>query len=214
MSWTTAVTELRQLLNDGPTDRLRHRKRVFGDVNGTNVVFKTLEFRRVTNFTTAVAPLGVFVNGSPVTVATDFAEVGEFNLSAAPVDGDVVEATYYTQHFLDAELEQYAKNGALWLTSSDDLNAIVGGLRPAVLNWGAGDAYQKLALKWAERLSETYRLEDQPDPDRQTNPNMYQKLAQDFYKKAKSLRDDFYTRQGQNLQPLFGVARGNLKNIP
>jgi hypothetical protein len=217
MSWpiNTAVSELRTLLHDGPTDKYRHRKRVFGQVNGTNLRFKTLEYRRVTDFSDAAAvyPLGVFVNETllaPASVPTDFIAEGEFTLLVAPVDGDVVSASYYIQYFTDAELTTFMENAAKWLIQTADTTNLDACLQQSALRYGAYEAYQKLAMRFIERLSETYRLSDQPDPDRQTLVTQFKSLADDFFKQAVEVRNDCYGRSGKNLQPSWGFSQGRI----
>src|SRR5512135_546208 len=98
MSWSTAISDLRTLLNDNPLNRYCYRKKVFGKLDGVNVNFKTFEFRRVTDFTTAELPLAVYLNGSPIDVSkieNDNTVTGEFALVDAPIDGDELTATYY-----------------------------------------------------------------------------------------------------------------------
>lgn len=209
MSWTTAVDDLRRLLSDGAKDRLRHRKRVFGTINGTNLVFKTLEFRRVTDFTTATAPEGVYVDGLTVAVASDDLASGEFTLATAPLDGSVVEATYYMQWFTDAELLGFLTDAAYWLLIDQPTN-IPAGLRPAALHYGAQEAYQKMALRWAENLSETYRLEDAPGENAFEIVDKYRQAAMDMHKKSVDLRDGYYTRSGKNLSPNFASIAGRV----
>jgi len=79
--WTTAKLELRNLIADNSSDKLRYKKRVIGIVNGTNKVFKTFERRRITDFTdgTLSQQLGVFVDGVKQTVVTDSPVIGEFS---------------------------------------------------------------------------------------------------------------------------------------
>lgn len=211
MSWTTFVTDVRRLLSDGPKDRLRHRKRVLGQIDGSNVTFKTLEFRRVTDFTTAASPEGVYVNGMTAAVASDSLESGEFQLTTAPVDGDVVEATYYTQWFTDDEINGFGEDAANWLKLGDIAN-IPDGLKPAALHYCLQSAYQKLSIRWSEMLSETYRLEDTPQENVIKMADSYRTTAMDMHKKATTLRDDFYKGSGRNFAPTFGIVTGNVRD--
>ena len=66
MQWSTSVADLRAWLNDGPTDKLVSRKRCLGRIDGSNKIFKTFEFRRVTDFTTATSPFGVYVGPTQI----------------------------------------------------------------------------------------------------------------------------------------------------
>jgi len=98
MAWTNlpgAITEIRQLMNDGPTDKLRYRQRLIGVQNGLNAYFKTFEFRRVTSFVGATTPVGVYLNYVPTTVISDDLPSGEFQLATIPTDADDLRATFY-----------------------------------------------------------------------------------------------------------------------
>jgi len=221
MPWLTeadAITDLRNLLSDGPTDKLAYRKRVIGDANGTNLRFKTFEFRRVTNFTSDPSTsLGVFINGVRVDPTTGYTSddraVGEFVLNVTPpANTDYVEASYYVQWFLDSELTIFLKEATLWLTSAEDPTKVAPGLQPAVKYFAAQEAYHKLALRWAQKMSEVYKTEDAP-ADVKAVIDSYRNLAVDAKKKAVELRDQFYTRQGQALQPLFGTFQGQVNAI-
>jgi hypothetical protein len=212
MSWTTYAEEVRRLLSDGPKDRLRHRQKVFGQVDGTNKVFKTLEFRRVTDFTTASAPEGVYVNGVAAAVTSDDLDSGEFELTDAPVDGDVVEATHYVQWFTDDELTQFISDAARWL-SFGTAGDVPPGLQPSALHFALQEAYQKLSIRWSEMLSNTYRLEDMPADNIVKMAESFQKSADLMHKKSTDLRNDFYTRQGQNRSPNFGTILGHVPDV-
>jgi len=210
VSWTTAVADLRALLSDGPTDKLR-QKRVLGNQDGVRTKFKTFEFRRVTDFTTATAPLGVFVDGTAVTVSADDVATGAFTLAVAPTNGQEIEARYYMQWFIDSELQTFLRSASQWLGLGATFANVPAGLQPSALQYAAADAYQKLALRWAEHQSETYRLEDQPDGKLKSVADQYRAMSTDHRKLALSNRDEFYKRQGQALQPLFRTIQGNAK---
>lgn len=212
MSWTTANVDIRRILSDGPKDKLRHRKRVFGKIDGTNTKFKTLEFRRLTTLVGAVAPEGAYVDGVLAAVTSDdFSNTGEFTLTTAPVDGEVVEATYFIQWFLDTEIDGFAQDAANWLGFGLAVD-IPPGLRPAAIHYAAQEAYLKLAVRWAEELSETYRLEDAPSDGAFEVVDKYRQIAMDMHKKSMALRDDYYTRSGKTKQPSFGIIAGAVKD--
>lgn len=215
MSWTTSNADLRRLLSDGPADKLAARKRVIGELNDENVTFKTFEFRRVQDFTVEEAPFGVYLNGIRLNaglVLNDFPGEGIFTLTNAPSDGDVLEATYYYQWFLDEEMNDFNLKAAQWLGFGEVVQ-VVPGLQESALHFAAQSAYLKLAIRWMQNASDTYRLEDSPDPKIKTAGDHYRSLAEFMFKKAKALRDDFYTRQGQNLQPLFGMVVGAARDV-
>lgn len=217
MAWTTATDELRTFLSDGPTDKLRHRKKVFGECNGTNVLFKTLEFRRVTNFTSDTVPLGIWKNGvllAPADVANDYVGEGDFELVTAPVDGDLIEATYYCQWFLDSEITTFLTYGSNFLGFGGDYTQTPSGLQPALIHFAAGEAYQKLALKWAEWTADTYRLDDNPREKQSSVMDQYLKLSEAMRKKAGELRKSYYERNDQGSAPLFGISLGSVRKMP
>ncbi len=218
MSWTTALSDLKSLLSDGPTDRNAYRKKCFGYVDGSNVSFRSLEFRRVTDFTDPIgsaAPLGVYVDGVRVptaSVLSDDTATGEFSLVNAPVGGQVVEASYYYKWFNDSELTTFLGDASQWLLSDTDYTKIPPGLVPAAKYYAAQEAMHKMAAKWVERLSEQYLVEDAPDRKNQGIADSYRKLANDYKIKSLELRDQYYTRQGQSLQPLFGNNFGAVRD--
>lgn len=212
MSWTAALDDVRRILSDGPKDKLRHRKRVFGKIDGTNTKFKTLEFRRLTNLVGAVAPVGAYVDGSLAAVTSDDpSDTGEFAITTPPTDGQVVEATYFIQWFIDTEIQGFLTSAANWL-QIDVYDNIPPGLRPAAIHYAAQEAYLKLAVRWAEELSETYRLQDAPSEGAFDVVDKYRQIAMDMHKKSMALRDDYYTRSGQAKQPLFGTIAGNVSD--
>lgn len=211
MTWSNASSELRTLLSDGPTDKLRHLKFAIGIINGANKNFKTFEYRRITNLKTeASAFLGVFVNNTKVTLSSDDPSTGDFVLTAAPADGYDVLCSYYYQWFLDSELDTFLQNGADWLGLGTTLQ-VPPGLHAAVMKYAAHDAFQKLSLRFSESLSAVYRTEDAPDQSLESMVGTYKKLADNLYDEAVKLRDDYYKRQGRALQPLWGFVRGTVR---
>lgn len=212
--WADPVGDVRKILSDGPTDKLRYRKQVLNQVGGSNQIFKTFEMRRVTDFTqSGISPCGVFVNGSSVTVDNDDLMSGEFKLDVAPNEGDELRATYYVQWFLDSELEEFLTQAAEWIGTQDDYVDITEDLRPAAKEYAASVAYQKLAAKFAENLSETFQLSDAPDQKRFDPVSAYMKISDSKMKRAQSLRDDVYKgRKGQAGAPIFGTIRGRARD--
>jgi hypothetical protein len=219
MSWSTAVSDLRTLLSDGPTDRYSSRKRCFGEINGTNQTFKTFEFRRITDFTTASAPQGVYVSGTLVPasgIQADYVSTGEFTFTTSyiPVDGQLVEASYYSQWFLDNELQTFLATASNWLISNSDWTVIAPGLWPCALKYAAAEAYLKMSIRWRTFLSEMYRVEDEPHKPGMAPADDYAKMSETFREQALKARDEFYTRQGRSLQPLFSSVIGNAPKMP
>lgn len=212
-SWTTSVSDLRTKLSDGETDKLRSFKPVFGVVDGTNIRFKTLEYRRTTDFTvTGQDPLGVYRDGillDPTTeITSDDPGTGFFKLVTAPSGRQQVECTYYMRWFLDSELQEFLRLAMNWLGLGDDYTLLDMGLRPAALAYAAAEAYQKLTLRWTESISSNFRLEDAPNAEQRTPVDYYKSLTEMFRKEAYKERDAYYSRQGQSLAPLRGYVRG------
>lgn len=205
MSWDSAITDLRVKLSDGPSDRLRAFKKVLGIADGTNAMFKTFEFRRYTDFTTASLPEGIYIDSIPIAasgVSMDSTGTGFFTLLTAPAANATIEATYYNRWFLDSELDEFLRIANNWLGLADDYTNLNTGLRPSALDYAAAEAYTKMAMRWVEAMSETYLLQDAPKDDAASDVNYYKGMADLFRKNAKALRDDFYTRQGQPGAPL------------
>lgn len=215
MAWLTAKQDLRILLSDGPTDRYSYRKQVFGELNGSNTRFKTFDPRRVTVFTQTPS---VFLNGnllSTSAVVDDNAYTGEFILQDAPNDGDILEASYYSQWFLDAELDDFLSQAGLWTLGSFDFSLIPNGLIPACKKYAAAEAYLKLAIRWREHTSSFFKVEDAPNPDANAKTDSFIKMSEMFRKEALDARTEYYkTRQGQALQPLFGTVSGTIRSMP
>lgn len=218
MTWSTAAADLRTKLSDNTTDRLRAYKRVLGNMNGTNKIFKTFEYRRITNFTTASSPLGIYKNSvllANAAFTSDDTTTGYFTLVTAPVDGDVLEATYYVQYFTDDELITFLASGSKFLGFSNDYTVVPDGLQAGALEYAAGEAYAKLALRFADTMSDTYRMEDMPDKERQMIISSFKDASAAAFKEAKEKRNDYYeNRQGQALAPLFGTNLGNVRDVP
>jgi hypothetical protein len=215
MAWLTAKQDLRILLSDGPTDRFCFRKQVFGELNGSNTRFKTFDFRRVTNF---LQTPGVFLNGNLLAtsaVSADNPYNGEFILQTPPIDGDLLEANYYIQWFLDSELDDFLQQAALWTLGTFDVTQVSNGLIPACKKYAAAEAYLKMAMKWRDYLSSGFKVEDAPNPDAAAKTNEFLEMSKTFRKEALDARTEFYqTRQGQALQPLFGNVIGSVRSMP
>lgn len=223
MNWLTAETDLRTQLSDGPKDKHCYRKSLFGELNGTNLRFKTLEFRRLNNFTdTAVdsptatlPPLGVWLNGvilSASDIDSDNPETGDFVLKVAPENGDTLEASYYAQWFNADEIAQFLRFACNWLAFGDDFTLISPGLRPAAIQYASAEAYQKLASRWSQMLSEQYLRQDATEKERFAIVDAWMKASETARKNAYKARDDFYSRSGQSNIPYASSIQGSVPN--
>ncbi len=216
MSWdlSTAILDCRKILSDGPTDKLRYRKKIIGQIDGSNKTFKTFEMRRITALVGAAAPSGIYLNNALTTVVSEDLISGEFTLSATANDGDLIVGTYYVQWFNDDEITQFLSSAAEWILSIDDSTQITPDLRPAAKAYVASEAYSKLSLRFAENLAETYQLHDAPDEKRFNPVTAYSKMAADKLKMAFELRDDVYKdRKGQAKAPRFATISGRTKDV-
>lgn len=219
--WATeseALLDLRRLVSDSSTDKLCDMKLVFGKIDGSNTRFKTFERRRLTNFTEDAddpSPVGVYVNNERIAsaaVSSDDPTSGSFLLASPPEDGDEVRATYYYQWFIDDDCNQFLVNACQWLGFGTNYLNISDGLQPAALHYAAQEAYSKLSLWFSTKISNQYMLDDAPDSGNQGVVNSYKDLAEFFHKKSISLRDNFYTRQGQSLSPLYKSVGGVVRD--
>lgn len=217
MTWLDPIGDLRTLLSDGPTDKLRANQKIFGTQNGTNLLFKTFEFRRVTNFADpdTLPPLGYYLNDvlqTSAVVASDDPITGYTTFTGLTIGpDDLLNATFYVQWFTDAELTTFLVLASNWIGQDDQYGNTPSGLKTALLQYAMGQAYQKLALKYAESLQSTYRLEDKPDPEFLKLVSAYQDAADNYLGMAKDTRDDFYSRKGQSLSPYSRNVIGNIR---
>lgn len=215
MSWATlaaATDDLRRLMADGPTDKIAYDKKLIGLPNGVNVRFKSFEARRVTNFSSPTSPEGVYVNGAAVTVASDDPVSGALVLTIAPVDGDSVTGTYYYQWFLDADVQQFVQNAVERVLSVPDPTKVPDGLAPAILHYASAEAFNKLAMRWTTDIAATYLMEDMPRDKQGNLINPYLQMAKQMEKTGETLRNDYYSRQGQSNAPLFASIPGAVRD--
>lgn len=216
MSWTTAISDVRKILSDGPTDKLAFQKKVIGRQDGTNLVYKTFEARRISSFLgTPTVPAGVFLDGLAKSVTAEDLESGQFTVAApAPGQSQLLNATYYYRWFNDDELNEFLIDAAEWLGLSSAYIDIPEGLRPAAKEYAAHKAYQKLVSKMSVNLAETYQLYDAPDEKRFNPVSTYAKVSMDKFKLATQMRDDFYSRKGQAKAPRSVSIPGRVRDVP
>lgn len=221
-SWPTlqaAIDDLRRFVNDGPRDRPVKRKQVIGRVDGINVHYMTWDDRIIAN------TLQVSLNDvayDPSQVVVDDSLMGMFHLVESPGPPVVpapaqqtVRAAYYFQYFLDSELSEAIMMSTEIITSSDDPTTVAPGLKPAAIHFGASFAYGKQAMRWAQRKSAEFILEEEPlSDDAMNRPNLFAKLQANYYKQGISLRDSYYMRDGRRNAPAFNVFKPNTTPSP
>jgi hypothetical protein len=208
--WPTmdvARVDLRLFLADGPTDRPVKSKQVVGPVNGINATFLTWEDRLVED------TLFVTVNGQEI-AGGDLDTVdyvfGKFTFPAnqIPPANLPIHAAYYFQYFLDEDLDAALLSAVGQLTSGSDPAAVPHGLHQAALNFAGYFAYSKQAMKWAQRMSDRFILQEQPlDSDAMNRSNMFRSMANDMAKVARDWRDDYYKGQGRRETPAWAVFK-------
>ena len=213
--WQSAITDVRTLLSDGPTDKLLWMKSVVGVLNGTNTIYKTFESRRISPLVGASgSPVGVFDNGALVSVTAEDLESGQFTLAVAPTNGDILVASYYYHWFDDPEIDQFLTTASEWISGTDDYSSTPQGLWPAAKTYAAASGYQKLVSKMSINLAETYQLSDAPDSKRFDPVKVYGDLAKTMFSLAFELRDDVYkNRKGQALAPIARTMSGRVKDV-
>ncbi len=212
MAWTTAISDLRLQISDGPKDKLAMQKALVGVVNGTNKIFKTFDFRVLTNFVGAAAPFGVYVNDALATVDSHDLESGFIVLNAAPIAGDNVHANYYHQWFNDTQLEQFLLSANLFLNKGIFYSNLEEGLRVIALEYAKYLAYNELAVRTARTLADTFRFEDSSGKDRSAEPNFH-RMATSCYDKALEMRKEYYSGAGRQHIPSFVLSKGNVKDV-
>lgn len=198
----TAVGELRTYLNDGPQDRPVKQKKLVGEVDGTNTEFFIFEERVV------VGSLSVTVNFTPVASTLSDPVLGVVTLPTPPDRGTTVRGRYYFQYFTDAELQESLLNACGQVLSVEDVTQIGIGLKQPVLAYAGYFAYTKQSIRWAQRMSQKFLLDEEPLQSENNNrSNLFKQMAKGFMDDARIMRDDFYKRQSRALAPAAAVTK-------
>lgn len=208
----TAIGELRTFLNDGPQDRPIKSKQLVGPVDGVNTTFETFDDRLVSGTLVVTFNYASVPGGTVVTVLD--AVLGLITIVPAPASGITVRARYYYQYFLDVDLREALLLGVEQVTESADITSIALGLKSTTLNYAGYFAFTKQSIRWAQRMSERFILEDAPlDGEPQMRPNLFRQLAGDFFRTANTMRDSFYKRDSRRHAPAFAVYKPNVPPI-
>jgi len=210
----TARSELRAFLNDGPTDRPIKSKILIGPVDGVNRAFYTFEDRIVLGSLVASIEFVDLPTQGVTTATLVDSVIGLISLDAPPPQQTTLRARYYFQYFLDAELDEALRNASGELQESDDITLTPFGLKNSAMNFAGYFAFTKMAIRWAQRMSERLILEDSPvEGGNVGTSNLFNQLAQSYLKNAILLRDSLYMRHGRRNAPAFSVFKPRIPII-
>lgn len=212
---TTAIGDLRTFLNDGPTDRPIKQKTAVGVVDGTNPNFFTFEDRIVAGtLQVSIDFVAIGLQVPPIGLTVLDLVMGHFQLSPPPQSSQVVRCSYYYQIFLDADLQDAISRGMGQVFDTADITTIPIGLGQVVLNFAGYFAFTKAAIRWAERKTKQFILEEEPVVQETMNrANHYKSLAKGFMDEARILRDDYYRRQSRSLAPAAKMFKPRIRGI-
>lgn len=147
---SSAVSNLRSLLGDNPSDKFEFKTDVYPTPNGVTTRFFVGQTRLVSG-TLEVYHNGVLipaVSGSAIDTAK-----GSFDYTAAdgPPKGQV-EASFYYQWFTDSDLEAFITEASQMLNFESPSGDFAIGLRPTLLSWACYNAYMRKAAEFAETV--------------------------------------------------------------
>src|SRR3990172_615176 len=212
-TWPTlgaALTDLRAFLSDGPQDKPVKGKAIIGRIDGVNTGFYTWDDRLVKG------SLTVSVNDADaaVSILDPDLVLGYFTFTTAPPIGAVIRAHYFYQYFFDSELEVALTQAASQTDAAGNVTLIAPGLQLSILHFAGFLAYEKMAMKWTERLSSRFLLLEAPiEQDLLSKSNMFRDIARDLRESARVIRLDYYQSQGRRATPAFGTYFPNIPNI-
>lgn len=211
MSYTQAITELRQLLGDTDKDKRSSRKKLIGNVDGDNKKFRAYDKRIVED------TLEIFVNGTIVPFSLDSANSSEIILNSAPEPNSKIEASYYWQWWNDDELKTFLKMGAESLGVVDETNlkiweTVPDGLRGSLLYYAASHSVRRQIMFMINRRHSGEFLLEQDKGGDEGFAELIKALEMTyemFAKTGKSERDDFIQKRGQQKNPAFKLKAGS-----
>jgi hypothetical protein len=208
MSYTKAITDLRQMLSDTILHKKATGKKLIGKVDGNNTVFYTYD-KRISEET-----VEVMVNGEAVSFSVDDAIQGKITLGSAPDINSKVVANYYFTWWIDDELVNFLNKGAestgqfTDTVPDDSYLKIIPGLRTAALYFACSMATNALVnLLMNRRHSEEFLVEQDGNDDSNFSSmiDALRRQSKDYWDRACWHRDDFYKRLGKRNAPAFGV---------
>lgn len=213
--YTAAINELRQMLMDTEFNKASHHKRLIGAVDGTNTLFVTYDKKLVER------TVRIFVDLDEVPFDIVDVIAGEIQLGEAPAINSKVNYSAYWQFWLDTELKNFLNKGAetcgIWndgTVPDDAYLKIYPGLKHAALYFACETALSaQINYLVNRRHSEEFNVEQDGNNDEAFSYTIeaMQKSADSYFKKAFTLRDDFFKGQGARFRPSFGIKRGQSK---
>jgi len=212
----TAVADLQRFVNDGPLDRFVKEKIVVNPADGVNTTFLVWD-ERLIGSTLVVSLDFVPVLFSSITQPLDSNGInitGQFTLATPPPQGTGIRASYFFQFFLLAELQEALQMAAQELNETDDITLVASGLKLAALSFAGSFAYQRLAIRWAQKLSNRFLMIEEPqNNENMMRPNMFRQIAKDLWDQGVKLRDSFYMRHGRRNAPAFNRFYPRIPNV-
>ncbi len=214
MSYTQAITEIRQLLSDSEFHKKATKKKLIGKIDANNTKFFTYDKRLVED------SLEVFVNDEAANFTLDDAIKGEITLGEAPEKNKAVTASYYYQFWIDDELKSFLNKGAeqvsQWTDAVPDnaYLAISGGLKTPALMFACSLATDSLISYMINRRhSEEFNIEQDGNDDTGFSQMItaMKDQSKHFWDRGLQMRDDFYKRQGKRNAPAFAVKLGRVR---
>lgn len=219
MSYSTSISELRQLLGDSDMHKKATKKRLIGDVDGTNLTYFAYD-KRLFEDTVEVFVKDSTGSESSVSFTLDDAVKGQITLSSSPDVNSKVVANYYWQFWTDAEIKNFLNKGAeatgvfTDILPDDSYLKIQAGLRAAALLFAAHLATQSLIqYEINRRHSEEFLVEESGNSDNGFTAmiSALRGQAKDYWDRAIFHRDDFYKRLGKRNAPSFGIKSGSTR---
>lgn len=221
MNYTTAITELRQMIADTNMAKRVTRKTITGTADGNNQLFYTWDKRLYED------TFQLFIN-SELQDEDSFdvsnAVAGEITVKSAPDKDSDMRASYYFQWWLDEELVNFLNKGAETIgltdpnisrTHTDSAYLLIpGGLKNGALKFAAHYAMDALVSRFiADKHSAEFLLEQDGNTDIGYTEliKSLQAQASNWFKQGLQMRDDFYKRQGRQYAPAFGIKQVNTK---
>ena len=213
-TYDSAITELRQMLFDGTSNKSAHKKTLIGDIDGSNKSFITYDKRIIK------ASFKCYVDDTLTTATVDNEVTGEVTLSQPPAKNTKVVASYFWRFWLDPELKNFLNKGAESCSAFDADTPdeaslqIPPGLKKAALYFAAESALSaQINYLVNRRHSEEFNIEQDGNDESAFSETIsaMRKNADSYWEKAVFHRDDFYKKAGRRNKPAFGFKAGQVK---